>query len=178
MLRNFAVIGTVLLSLAGCSSMDAPGRSNMPVASPETFAHRVATSEIVLFWNCLAPGPEVLRLEGIAQSPWQAQPIQYLEFDLVGVDAQDRTIARTAGAAPNFQLMTNQSTPFQLDLKTTGTEVRVDLYYHYRFHEEFDEAALRGTLVAGPPMADPHLLAQTQTFLVRDACGVTQHLAR
>jgi hypothetical protein len=178
MLRHFVVVGIVLLNLAGCSSMNAPGRSTTPAASPETFAHRVATSEVVLLWNCLESAPGVLRMEGIGQNPWQAQPIQYLEFELVGVDAQERTTARTTGAARDFQLMTNQSTPFQLDLKTTGTEVRVDLYYHYRFHEEFDMGALLGALVAGPPMAGPRLLAQTQTFRVWDACGATQHLAR
>ena len=92
----------------------------------------------------------------------------------MGVDAQERTTAQTAGAARDLQIYTNQSTSFQLELKTAGTEVRFDLYYHYRFHEEFDMSAL----VAGPPMAGPRLLAQTQTFLVRDVCGATQHRAR
>ena len=36
----------------------------------------------------------------------------------------------------------------------------------------------RGVLVAGPPMAGPRLLAQTQTFLTRDVCSPTEHLAR
>ena len=174
MLRQSVVIGIVLLSLAGCTSVEAPGRSALSPASPESFAHRVATSEVVLRWNCFVPGPGVLRVEGIGQNPWQAQPIQYLEFELVGVDAQERTTARTTGAAPNSHLMTNQSTPFQLELKTAGTEVRVDLYYHYRFEQEYDSSAR----LAGPPMPSPRLLAQTQTFLARDACGATQHRAR
>jgi len=146
----------------------------MPGSPPEAFAHRVATSEVVLLWNCLEPEPGLLRVEGVAQSPWQAQPIGYLEFELVGVDGQERTTAETAGAARDLQIYTNQSTSFQLALKRTGTEVRFDLYYRYRFHEEFDVSAL----LAGPPVAGPRLLAQTRTFLVRDVCGATQHRAR
>ncbi len=177
MFRQSVVIGTVLLTLAGCTSADTLGRSSLRPVSPETFAHRVATSEVVLLWNCVVPGSGVLRIEGIAQTPWQAQPIQYLEFSLVGVDAQGRTTAQATGVAENDQLLTNQSTPFQVELKTTGAEVRVDLYYDYRFHEEFDMGAREGILVAGPPMIGPQLAAQTQTFFVRDACGATQHRA-
>ncbi|MEI8190491.1 MAG: hypothetical protein WCI75_12315 [candidate division NC10 bacterium] len=69
---------------------------------------------------------------------------------------------------------TNQSSPFQLGLKTAGTEARFDLYYNYRFHTDFDMSAR----LAGPPMAGPRLFAQTNTFMIRDACGATQHLAR
>jgi hypothetical protein len=173
MIRHSLIVVAVAMCLAGCAAMEAPGGGAMPGSPPQAFAHRVATSELVLLWNCLAPGPGGLRVEGIGQNPWQAQPIQYLELELVGVDAQERTTAQTTGAVRNVQLMTNQSTPFQLELKTAGTEVRFDLYYHYRFEPEFDSAML-----AGPPMTSPRLAAQTQTFLVRDACGANQHRAR
>jgi len=96
----------------------------------------------------------------------------------VGVDAQERTTAQATGAARDLQIRTNQSSPFDLTLKTAGTEVRFDLYYNYRWHEEFDTSATMGVLVAGPPMASPRLLAQTQTFLTRDVCSPSQHLAR
>lgn len=167
-----AVAGAMLLSLAGCGPMGALGGGVAPTPAPESFTHRVATSDVVLLWNCLEPKPGALRVEGIAQNPWQAQPVQYLKFELVGVDARGHTTAQATGEALNDQLMTNQSTPFQLELKTTGTEVRFDLYYHYRFHEEFESV-----MVSGPPMTGPRLIAQTQTFLVRDCCGANQHLA-
>jgi hypothetical protein len=154
--------------------MEAPRSGAGPGLPPEAYTHRVTTSEVVLLWNCSEPEPGLLRVAGIAQNPWQAQPIGYLEFTLLGVDAQDRTTAETAGAARDLQIYTNTSSSFQLELKPAGTEVRFDLYYHYRFHEEFH----MGALVAGPPMAGPRLLAQTQTFLVRDVCGATQHRTR
>ena len=162
-----------VMSLAGCAAMEARGSGAMPGAPPEAFAHRVATSEVVLLWNCLEPEPGRLRVEGVAQNPWQSQPISYLEFDLVGVNAQNRTTAETTGEARDLQLYTNESTPFQLDLTTTGTEVRFDLYYHYRFYDEFEMDAL----IAGPPVASPRLPAN-QNHLVRDACSPTQHRAR
>lgn len=174
MIRHSLMVVAFVMSLAGCVAMEAPGGGTMPGSPPEAFAHRVATSEVVLLWNCLESEPGLLRVEGVARSPWQAQPIRYLEFDLVGVDAQERTTAQTAGAARDFQIYTNQSTSFQLALKRAGTEVRFDLYYRYRFEDEFDMSAL----VAGPPTAGPRLLAQTRTFLVRDVCGATQHQAR
>ncbi len=174
MFRHSLLVVAFGMSLAGCVAMEAPGGGTVPGSAPEPFTHRVATTDVLLLWNCLEPEAGLLRVEGVVRSPWQAQPIRELEFDLVGVDAQDRTTAQTAGDARDFQIFTNQSTAFHLALKRAGTEVRFDLYYRYRFNEEWDMSAL----VAGPPTAGPRLLAQTQrTFLVRDVCGATQHRA-
>jgi hypothetical protein len=174
MLRHLGFVAILTGVLTACAMTDMPQGGG----TLETFAHRVATSEVVLVWNCLQPEPGLLRMVGEAQNPWQAQPIQYLEFDLVGVDAQERTTAQATGAARDLQIRTNQISPFELTLKTAGTEVRFDLYYNYRFHDNTDFGATPGVLVAGPPMASPRLLAQTQTFLARDVCSPTQHLAR
>ena len=177
MFRHLGLMAILIIGLTACAAADMPqdGGTGGPL---ETFAHRVSTSEVVLLWNCLQPESGQLRVEGVAQNPWQAQPIQYLEFELVGVDAQERQTAQVTEAARDFQIRTNQTAPFALTLKTAGTEVRFDLYFNYRFHEDTDLGATRGVLVAGPPMAGPRLLAQTQTFLVRDVCSPTQHLTR
>ena len=177
MLRHLGFVSILAGVLTACAATDMP-QGGVTGGTLETFAHRVATSEMVLLWNCLQPEPGQLRVEGVAQNPWQAQPIQYLEFELVGVNAQERRTAQVAEAARDLQIRTNQTAPFQLTLKTAGTEVRFDLYYNYRFHDTVDFGATRGVLVAGPPMASTRLFAQTQTFLVRDVCGVAQHLAR
>jgi hypothetical protein len=171
------LVATFVTSLAGCASTGGPGAGTIPGSPPGAFAHRVATSEVVLFWNCLQPEVGQLRLEGVAQNPWAAQPIRFLEFELVGLDAQGRMTAETAGMARDLQLHTNQTTPFKLDLKTTGTEVRFDLYYRYYFLEFF-EGGKKDLRLAGPPMAGPRLLAQTNTFVARDVCADTQHRAR
>ena len=173
MIRHSLMVVAFVTCLAGCAPMQAPGSGSMPGSPPQAFAHRVSNSEVVLLWNCLEPEPSLLRVEGVVRSPWQSQPIRELEFDLVGVDARERTTAQTAGAARDYQIYTNQSTPFQLALKRAGSEVRFDLYYRYRFQEEWD----MGARLAGPPTGGPRLLAQTRSFLVRDICGATQHRA-
>lgn len=169
MLRQ-ALLGVVLaVGAASCAAVD---MSDTGTPSAE-FVHRTATSDVVLLWNCLPPASGVLRVEGVAHNLWQAQPIGYLELQLVGVDVEGRQTAETAGKVRDNQIFTNQRSPFQLDLRTTGNEVRVDLYYQYLFHYEYDT-----TMLAGPPMVGPRLYAQTNTAVVRDACAPTRHLAR
>jgi len=102
------------------------------------------------------------------------QPIKFMEFNLVGVDARDHQVSATGAALPAILLWMNQVSPFRLDLKPAGTETRFDLYYEYRFDEGGNDR-----LFAGPPEAGPRLLAQQlRIWLVRDACSETQHLSR
>jgi len=157
------------MAVTSCVAVDTVGTG----ASPGAFTHRAATSEVILLWTCLQPTPDLLRVEGVASNPWQAQPIRYLEFQMVGVDEKGRQTAEAAGKARDVQIFTNQQSPFQLDLRTEGAEVRFDLYYQYLFNQEYDTA-----MVAGPPMVGPPLHAQTNTHMVRDVCSPTQHLTR
>ena len=178
-MRSTVLLLVFGLSLAGCAAMETPESGSAPATAAEPYAHRVGTSELVLSWNCSQPEPGVMRVEGIAQSPWQAQPIRYLEFSLLGVDAQEETTAKATGTARDIQIMTNQSSPFQLTLKSAGAATRFDLYYNYRYEHEFDGSSsligTSGTVVAGPAMGTSRLFAQTETFMVRDACGESQH---
>jgi hypothetical protein len=136
---------------------------------PAVFAHRVASSHVELYWNCGRPEPGVLRLDGVAQNTWAQQEVRFLELDLAGVDERDRPVSHAATALPDFLLRTNQISPFQMDLRTTGTEVRFDLYYRYRFQEN------GGRFMAGHPVGVSRLLAQTTGFMARDVCSETQH---
>ncbi|HSD50283.1 MAG TPA: hypothetical protein VLG48_02665 [Candidatus Methylomirabilis sp.] len=156
------------------------------------FTHRVANSEVVLDWSCTRSEPGLLRVEGVVQNYWSAQPIKFMEFDLVGVDG-DRQVSTTSAALKAILLFSNEVSPFRLDLKPAGSETRFDLYYQYRFNEPFkvggrgigfdlqDQYRLNDGrndhLFAGPPGAGTRLLAQTlRIWLVRDACSGTQHL--
>ena len=169
------VIAIYAASLSACASPGSPhgGSGQPPGYPPDVFAHRVATSNVVLYWNCVRPEAGALRLEGVAQNPWSMQSVRFLELELVGVDDQGRTVSQARGEARDILIDTNQSSPFQLALRTAGSEVRFDLYYQYRFQEVEMEA-----LLAGPPVALPWLLAQTNRFLARDVCSETQHRAR
>jgi hypothetical protein len=144
-----------------------------PRYPPESYAHRASDGHVVLYWNCTRDGG-MLQLEGVAQSPWEAQPIRFLKFELVGVGVQEQTISRAAGEARDIQILTNQIAPFRLAVKAAGSEARFDLYYQYQFLEG-EEMSAR---LAGPWEALPRLLAQTNTSLVRDVCAEGQHKKR
>lgn len=113
-------------------------------------------------------------MEGIAQNPGESQQVRSLQFALVGVDGRERAISEVEGEAQDPGIGTNQTSPFLLDLRTKGSEVRFDLYYDY----QFSEGDLIGALLAGPPMVSSRLAPQGNRFLVRDVCSETQHRAR
>ena len=171
MFRRLFVGTTFAFVLAGCVAMDNPNRTVVSISTTEKFAHRSATSEVVLLWNCEQPTAGTAQMTGVVQSPWQSQPIRGLEFTLEGVDAKGRTTAQTSWDPKELLLFTNQQVPFQLDLKTTGSEARLDLYFQYFFEGEFDSSAR----LAGSPVPIPHLFAQTKANLIRDACSDSQH---
>ena len=163
------------MGLAGCAedgTIHFPPMASTPYP-PHEYAHRVETSHVALYWNCNQPEPGVLRLEGLAFNPWSNQPIKFLEFDLVGVNDRERTVSDAKADARDIQIFTNQSTPFHLDLRTAGTEVRFDLYYQYRAQDG------RDNFIAGPmPSGSYRLAQQLNRFMARDVCSPTQHIWR
>ena len=142
---------------------------------PSGYTHTVESSHVVLYWNCARPEAGVLRLEGVAFNPWMSAPVQYLEFELEGVDAVAGSVSEGKAAARNIQIRTNQSSPFQIDLQTTGKEVRYDLYYQYRMNEGEGSNRMGASLDWDGPVL---FAQQNRRFSVRDACSDTQHLVR
>ena len=161
--------GVLVLALGACA-LPAARPSPYP---PDAYAHRVASSHVVLYWNCVRPEPGILRVQGVAQNPWSSQEVRFLEAELVGVDGRERTVSYAKGAAQDILIRTNQFSLFQVELRAAGSEVRFDLYYEYRFQDVEMEARL-----AGPLAGAPRLLAQIQRFLARDVCSEAQHRAR
>jgi hypothetical protein len=159
------------LSLSACAAGSTPaGGPDAVAATP--FTHRVSTTHVSLVWNCTEGAGGALRMDGMAVNAWQMHPIRFLEFELVGVDARERTVSAAKGEAAAIQLFTNESTPFQLVLQRTGAEARVDLYYQYR---AFEDGHSRPLASADPRI--PFRVAQAvQRFFVRDACSPSQHL--
>lgn len=165
-----ACLGIALTACAADGTWRPPAQSTL--YPPALFAHRVASSHVGLYWNCTRPEPGVVRVEGVAQNPWASQEVRFLELEVVGVDARERYVSQASTALPNFLLGTNQISPFHLDLRTVGSEVRFDLFYQYRFQDN------GGRFLAGSPVGVPRLLAQTHRFMARDVCSDTQHRVR
>jgi hypothetical protein len=175
MILRSLLAALLAMGLAACTSLEVgqgPG-AQQPPYPPDAFAHRVATSHVVLYWNCGRPEANVLRLDGVAQNPWSPQEVQFLEFELVGVGGEERVVSQTKGEVRDFMLRTNQISPFRLELRTVGSEARFDLYYQYQFQDMEIKA-----LLAGPPVGGLRLLAYTNRFLARDVCAETKHRVR
>lgn len=175
MLLRSMLVAVLVAELVGCASLRSPGKGGeQSSASTDAFAHRTASSHVVLYWNCARPAPAVLRVDGIAQNPWESQEVRSLEFELVGVDAGERAVSEVTGEARDPAIGTNQTSPFVLELRTVGSEARFDLYYDYQFSEGDQTDAL----LAGPPMLGSRLPPQGNRFLVRDVCSESQHRNR
>ena len=168
-----ALVGIGLSACAADGTLQLPVMTSIPYPPPG-YTYHVGNAHVDLWWNCTQPEPGILQMDGVALNPWADQPVLFLEFDLVGVGRNERTVSSIKAEAPDFQLFTGQATPFRLDLRTSGSEVRFDLYYQYRFQDRGHNA-----IIAGPVTSLPYLLAQqTIRFMVRDACSETQHRVR
>lgn len=169
MWRPFLLVSMLVMTVAACTSLQGPQATQPQAYPPAAYAHRVGTTQVVLYWNCLRPSPDALRVDGMAQSPYFSE-VRDLEFELVGADANERVVSQTSGAARDYVLRTNQFSPFQLDLRTAGSEVRFDLFYRYRSQQN-----LR-SMLAGPPVNGPlHFAQATSQSSARDVCSETQH---
>ena len=172
------LLGMIVLLGGGLSACTESGGLRMPAAEPTiyppaVFAHRGESSHVALYWNCERPEPGVLRVQGVAHNPWSPQDVRFLELDLVGVDARERSVSQASTTLAAFLLRTNQISPFELGLRTQGSEVRLDLYYRYRFQDN------GGRLLAGHLVGAPRMLAQRiHQFMARDVCSETQHRVR
>ncbi len=162
-----------VLALSACASDGSSWLALPPPVSypPQGYAHTVSSTAVNLYWNCAQPEPAVLRLEGVVFNAWGDQPIQYLEFGLVGVDSREGAVSEATAEARDSQIFDHQSSPFLLELRTTGREVRYDLYYQYQYQR-------RGMMLSGPMVAGAFPRFHGIRNLARDACSPTQHLAR
>jgi len=165
--RSFyiALLGVGVAACAPLAGQDTVTDAPRPAPAPTSFNHRVSTTHVLLYWNCTRPEPGQVRLEGLVYSPYFSD-VRGLQFELAGMARDERVVSETRAVLPDFGLGMNSAAPFQLTLRTTGTEVRYDLYYGYRA-----QGGLRSSL-AGPPV----VLAQSQSwFMARDVCSDTQH---
>jgi len=124
--RLYAVtLASLAVALAGCGTA-------RPMPDVNSFAHRVTDNVVVLYWDCSRPAPGVVQVAGVANNPYYMTPVQNLGFRLYGVNTQGSDVSLAQGNAQAFLIYMNSPSPFTLDLKTQGTEVRYDLIYIYR----------------------------------------------
>lgn len=163
-------------AVSGCAANESLRASGTEATQypPPGYSHMVQSSHVALYWNCTRPEAGTVEVSGLAFNPWSGQPIRFLELEIVGVGSGEGTVSEAGTQAPDIELLTNQSTPFQLTLRTTGAETRFDLYYRYKFQDDGHDRREASLAWDGPV-----LLAQSQKqFRVRDACSETLHRVR
>ncbi len=192
--RSGMVLGlfAIVLMLSGCAQqagpapgLNWPGTANAPLEyPPSTFAHRIGSPAVELFWNCTQSGG-ALQVTGIAYNQWFAGEVMYLNLDLVGVDAKGREVSY-GKAREVFKIFTLRYAEFDIALQPTGNEVRYDLYYQYQYREPGDRDTGEKHTKSRPVSPNliaangPILLAQVPPtyFLARDVCSPTKLRAR
>ena len=128
------------------------------VYPPAAFAHRVATSDVAIYWNCTRSEFGQLQFDGVAQNIGGSE-IRYLGLELNAVDAKENFGLSAVAAPLDILLYTNQLSPFHLQLPIRGDEARFDLFYQYRLSSRF--GAFAGL--------------EDRRFMARDVCSDTQH---
>ena len=126
LLRYLALAGLAIV-LAACAST--------PTQPLDSYAHQSTRGDIDLYWSCAWSEPRVLQVKGVAVSQFYTSPVQDLEFRLTGLNAQGVTVSRVSRAANEYEIPMMAQSPFQLTLRTTGTEAGFDLAYNYFIQE-------------------------------------------
>ncbi len=158
MFRGVTLAASIVLGLSAC----APAGTQPAIYPPDVFEHRVSAADVSVFWNCTQPEANVLQVDGVVQNIGGRQ-VQFAEVEVVAVNAMDQTVSSARGAVRDISLLSNQSSPFLLQLRIVGDEARLDMYYWYYVRGAFG--------VGGPGQRQVQNMA-------RDVCSPTQHRTR
>ncbi len=154
-------VTVIAVAATACATDDAwrASTAQPPLYPPAVFAHRVSTTDVSVYWNCVEAEPGALGVDGVVQNTGGGS-VQFAEVEIVSVDAGDRAVASVRTAVRDQTLQTNQISPFHLGLRTVGAEARIDLYYEYRVRPHFGLGGFR---------------ASPERFRARDICSESQH---
>jgi len=154
----------VCLLIAGCRMAlggDMGGGSwDSQIYPPAMFGSSVSAPDLTIYWNCARPDPTLVQVDGVAQNT-SGDHVRFVQFEVVGIDAGGKAVSGGQGSLRATVLYLNQTSPFSIQAKSTGTEVRFDLYYRYQVQGFADGGTGSG---AG--------------FFARDVCSPTQHRAQ
>ncbi len=167
------LLALLCLGAVACAASRDVGQSSQPLGYPPPgYPHHVGSTALEFFWRCAQPEPRLLQVEGVAVNISGGAPARFLKLELAGADVQGRYVASAIFETPAPEIWPGDSQPFRLALRTTGTEVRFDLFYEYGYEAERDVRLLAAT------GNTPFRLAEGLRNIVRDACSPTQHLTR
>jgi hypothetical protein len=151
----------VCMFMTGCRMVvggDMGGGSwDSQIYPPARFGSRVSSPDLTLYWNCARPDPTLVQVDGVAQNT-SGDYVRFVRFELVGIDASGKDVSEGEGSLRATILYLNQTSPFAIQVKAAGTEVRFDLHYRYTVQGFGDGGS-----------------GSDGGYMARDACSPTQH---
>lgn len=102
-----------------------------PVPPLSSFAHRAASANVELLWNCSQLQPQVMRVTGAARNIGQGE-VRSILLTVRSVKLGDAPLVVTAEALPEIILYASGPSPFQVDLQLEKTPTRIDLSAVYQ----------------------------------------------
>ena len=133
----------MVLALAAACAACSGGVALQAPPDYSRFSHTWAAPHVTLYWECTEVESGFLRIDGVGVNLWEPIPPQFLDLNLVGLDARGRVLSRTQGSAQGADLIKNFPAPFQLELKEQGGEIRVDLAYRYQYRDDSFDGPFR-----------------------------------
>jgi hypothetical protein len=152
---RFGMLGVVGVLLSACAPGHYTELGPPPVPPPASFAHRAASADLELFWNCTQPQPQVIRLTGAARNIGQGE-VRSVLLTVRSVKPGDAPLLVTEEALPEIILYASGPSPFQVDLQLEKTPTQIDLAAAYQITPS----------VAAPSSAGPQ-----ENLSAADACA-------
>ena len=121
---------------------------------PTAYSQRVATNDVTIYWSCAREATQV-RFEGVVQNA-RGGAVKFVEVELASAVSHDRYVSDATVGLKVIVLQTNQIAPFVIQLRPTGGESRLDLFYRYQV-----DSAIGGD--------------ERPRFRALDVCSPTQH---
>ncbi len=145
--------------LSACAADQYTPLSSPPVPPPASFAHRAASPDIELFWNCSQPQPQAMKITGAARNIGQRE-VRSVSLTIRSLRTGDVPILLTAEALPEIILYAAGPSPFQIDLGLENAPSRIDISAAYQ---------------VAPDLSAPSSAGPQGDLIVEDACAPTRY---
>ena len=129
-MKRLAVLGIMVglaLILTACAHQQWTPEVN--------YAYNSDDGRMYLRWNCLYEPPGLV-VQGFVNNVLMT-PLKNTQISVYGVNAQGAQVSSTVDNSIPFMLETMDRTPFEIKVKTTGTEVTFNLWYTYQVGGSF-----------------------------------------
>ncbi len=153
------VVTVVSLLLSACTPAHYVPLSPGPVPPPASFAHRAASSDVELLWNCTWPQPQIAHLSGAARNIGQRE-VRSIDLTVRSLQTGPAPLLQTEAGLPDTMLYGPDPSPFQIDLPLEKIPSRIDLTARFQ--------------VTPGPIA-PGASGTPGLLTVEDACAPGRH---